>query len=465
MPRTCLSCPLNESGVVASTAALALEARAIWYAGTAANGSGSGGAAKAPRSTPRERCGAKALFYREWASDASADTSRMGYFDRRSFLAALGAGALAARAGTGAHAQDIDGFPRIDYGLVLSGGGAKGAYEAGIIDALASGIPDGAPLRPYGGVAGTSIGCLNGWFVATGQYSQMRALWMNVVNDRVFRLKPEFAKIEEERAGLFDRLYQMIHLGLGVRRHVEGLCQTEPALEWIEKYVDPSRPTLVPFAWAVTNLTRRSSEYFYRLPAAVSASERDAVLGAFQSTLAPGTVVREATDDLLHRALFASACLPIVFEPIELPAPDGSGSDQYCDGGVAANTPLAFARTVAHKVHVVLLNPPARERMYDNALDVGWAAYDTMQRHIMYAAIRSTYVETQIKREFANDPRAERLLRNIADSEVAFLRPLEKLPVETTTFDDGLRIAKAYEMGMRDAAHGFKPYQPGDVLI
>lgn len=384
--------------------------------------------------------------------------------DRRSFLAALGAGALAAGTPATAAAADIDGFPRIDYGLVLSGGGAKGAYQAGIVDALSAGTPDGQPLHPYGGVAGTSIGCLNGWFVATGQYSHMRALWMNVANEHIFRPKPQFAKIGDTDAGVLDRFFQLMHLGSGLRKDVQGLCETGPALDWIERYVDPQRPTLIPFAWAVTNLTRQTSEYFYRLPAHVSSATRDAVLAAFSSTIGPDTVVREAPDEILHKALFASACLPIVFDPVQLPAPDGNGLNQYCDGGVAANTPLAFARTVAHNVHVVLMNPPARETTYTNALGIGWAAYDTMQRHIMYSAIRSTYVETQIKRRFANKYGIESELRNIADADVSFLRPAEKLPVETITFNDGELIAKAYAAGMRDAANGFTPYRPEDVL-
>jgi predicted acylesterase/phospholipase RssA len=388
----------------------------------------------------------------------------MARVDRRSFLAALFSGAAAAAAPLAARAQDIDKYPRLDYGLVLSGGGAKGAYEAGVIDALAHGIPDGSPLRPYGGVAGTSIGCLNGWFVATGQYSRMRALWMNVANERVFRLKPEFAKIEESGAGVLDRLYQLMHLGFGVRKDVRGLCESAPALEWLQRYVDPAQPALIPFAWAVTNLTRQTSEYFYRLPASVPASTRDAVLAAFSSTLLPGTVVREATNDILHHALFASAALPVIFDPVELPAPDGKGTNQYCDGGVAANTPLGFARTVAHNVHVIVLNPPTADQTYRNAFDIAWAAYDTMQRHIMYAAIRSTYVESEIKKEFQRDRTAERLVSGIADARVAFLRPGETLPVDTTTFDDAERIANAYAMGMRDARGGFKPYTPGDFI-
>jgi predicted acylesterase/phospholipase RssA len=398
----------------------------------------------------------------------------MAAFDRRAFLAALGAGALApsvadAAPGFGA---DRDGYPRVEYGLVLSVGGAKGAYEAGVIDALAAGIPDGRPLRPYGGVAGTSIGCLNGWFVATGQYSQMRRLWMNVANERIFRLKPQYEKIGQETAGVGTRLYELLHLGLGLRKNVEGLCRTAPALGWIEKYVDPAAPTLLPFAWAVTNITAQRSEYFYRLPADVSKSEREAVLRAFTYTLDATTVVREATDDILHKAIFASACLPIVFDPVELPAADGSGVEQFCDGGVAANTPLTFARTVAHNVHVVLLTPPTTKAFYGDAFEIGWAAYETMQRHIIYTAIRSTYFETMNKRAVMNlpervldrYPKVRAFVENIADANVAFLRPLETLPVETTSFDDGSKLAQAYAMGMRDARRGFKPYEPGDEL-
>lgn len=397
----------------------------------------------------------------------------MAVFDRRAFLASLGAGAvLPAVAQAAPFQSDADAFPRLDYGLVLSGGGAKGAYEAGIIDALAAGIPDGRPMRPYGGVAGTSIGCLNGWFVSTGAYSTMRKLWMNVANERVFRLKPQYAKIEDPSAGVASRLIEAMRLASGIRKHVEGLCQTQPALEWIEKYVDPQAPTLLPFAWAVTNLTAQRSEYFYRLPAGTSKTAREAVLRQFQYTLDPTSVVREATDEILHRAIFASACLPIVFDPIELPSADGSHTDQYCDGGVAANTPLAFARTVAHNVHVVLLTPPITEAIYPNAFEIGWSAYDTMQRHIFYSAIRSTYYETNAKRTMLQLPHAVlkqypdvlAFVESIADASVAIIRPDKTLPVETTTFDDGKRIAQAYELGMRDAARGFTPYHPGIAL-
>jgi hypothetical protein len=89
--------------------------------------------------------------------------------DRRRFLLALGASGiapalLAANRGSGAA------FEPLERALVRSGGSARGAYEAGIVGAVAARgrVPDGQPLPPYEIVCGTSIGALNGWFVATG---------------------------------------------------------------------------------------------------------------------------------------------------------------------------------------------------------------------------------------------------------------------------------------------------------
>ncbi|HEU5075786.1 MAG TPA: patatin-like phospholipase family protein, partial [Polyangiaceae bacterium] len=72
-------------------------------------------------------------------------------------------------------------------GLVLSGGGMRGAYEvgvlAGIVDALGLGTNDAAPFDV---LAGTSVGAINAAFVAAnshvGHYNvrQLRKRWANL---------------------------------------------------------------------------------------------------------------------------------------------------------------------------------------------------------------------------------------------------------------------------------------------
>ena len=58
-------------------------------------------------------------------------------------------------------------------GLVLEGGGTKGAYQIGAYKALrALGIQ-------FTGIAGTSIGALNGAFIVQGDYEAMEDIWIN----------------------------------------------------------------------------------------------------------------------------------------------------------------------------------------------------------------------------------------------------------------------------------------------
>ncbi len=58
------------------------------------------------------------------------------------------------------------------YGLILEGGGAKGAYHVGAYKAL---IELGIEI---GGVAGTSIGALNGAAIVQGDISKLENLWL-----------------------------------------------------------------------------------------------------------------------------------------------------------------------------------------------------------------------------------------------------------------------------------------------
>lgn len=59
--------------------------------------------------------------------------------------------------------------------LCIEGGGAKGAYEAGVIKAL---YDNG--IKEYAAVAGTSIGAINGYFVTTGNIEKLAYIWNNL---------------------------------------------------------------------------------------------------------------------------------------------------------------------------------------------------------------------------------------------------------------------------------------------
>jgi NTE family protein len=90
----------------------------------------------------------------------------------------LGAGSAAASS-CGPSTRPLD----APIALVLSGGGAKGAYEAGVAAVF---VERGLPIRL---VAGSSAGALNAAMVADGRMDRLEALWRGLSRGRVYSLR------------------------------------------------------------------------------------------------------------------------------------------------------------------------------------------------------------------------------------------------------------------------------------
>jgi predicted acylesterase/phospholipase RssA len=389
--------------------------------------------------------------------------------DRRRFLLSLGATALAPALLAASTDDATD--ESLARALVLSGGGARGAYEAGVVGELAAvgGVTDGSPLPPYEVVCGTSIGALNGWFVATAQYTKLRDMWFTISAANLIHLKRQFAALRDPESGVLDRAAALVALS-GLASNQRALLQNEPVFDWIRRNIDATKPLQVPLVWATTNLTEQRTEYFFVRP------NRDAEIpAALQRALlrnvGPHTVVREATPDLLHRAIFASAAIPLAFDPVLIPNPDGR-IDQYCDGGVASNSPVGIAHAISRRADVVLLDPPFEpETQYTDAVEVAFGAYGTMQRKILESEMRSAYFESAGERAFARLGTQDAVKAAQGDSDLAtlietshtidlrYLRPAKELPLGVVAFNDEVGIYDAYRVGWEDAARGFTPYK------
>ena len=66
-----------------------------------------------------------------------------------------------------------------EYGLVLEGGGAKGAYQIGAWKALKEA---GIHVK---GIAGTSVGALNGALIAMDDFEKAERIWETIHYSRV----------------------------------------------------------------------------------------------------------------------------------------------------------------------------------------------------------------------------------------------------------------------------------------
>ncbi len=389
--------------------------------------------------------------------------------ERRDFLRAVG-GAAIAPALLGASSADSP-AESVERALVLSGGGARGAYEGGLIGALAAvrGLSDGSPLLPYGFVCGTSIGALNSWFVATGQYTKLRDLWYTIGGQHLMQLKPQYAALHDPESGVLDIAASAVRV-VGLTRNQRAVLESEPVLDWITRNVDPNTPLVMPMAWAVTNLSFERPEYFYLGAKGEGDILPEWVVHALQVTLGPQTIVREATPDLLHRALFASAAIPIVFDPVVMPGPDGTPC-QYCDGGVASNSPVGIAHAVSKAADVVLLDPPFEpDADLNDAIEVAFSAYGTMQRKILETEMRNVYAQSVAKDTFGrlspeklarvsqSSGMLAKMVAALPVTELRYLRPEKVLPVTVAGFDDQTGINETFKTGWEDLGRGFAAY-------
>lgn len=119
------------------------------------------------------------------------------------------------------------------YGIVLEGGGAKGAYQLGAWSALRElGIE-------YCGVVGTSVGALNAAMMVQGDYYKAKDLWENMT----------FSKVVKVNDGILDKIlnYEFISKDVTEYRdelkevlNIEGLDIT-PLKETIRTHVNEDK--------------------------------------------------------------------------------------------------------------------------------------------------------------------------------------------------------------------------------
>ena len=62
--------------------------------------------------------------------------------------------------------------PPLRMGVVLAGGGAKGAYQIGCLRALQD-----AGLSPLDAISGASVGAIHGVMLAAGRLDEADAIW------------------------------------------------------------------------------------------------------------------------------------------------------------------------------------------------------------------------------------------------------------------------------------------------
>jgi NTE family protein len=132
--------------------------------------------------------------------------------------------------------------------LILSGGGTKGAYEAGVVAALAEA---GLPIRL---IAGSSAGALSAAMIAAGRADRLEATWRSITREQIYSLRaPTFF------AGLLPGWLTLRALG-----GASSLLDPRPLRELITASVEFERIRSSPIGLLVTttDIVRREPRVF-----------------------------------------------------------------------------------------------------------------------------------------------------------------------------------------------------------
>lgn len=186
-------------------------------------------------------------------------------------------------------------------GLVLEGGGAKGAFHAGAVKAL---IEKGFI---FDGVAGTSIGALNGALIAQGDFENCYKLWENVFPSTMLDVDDD--KFEM----FFDGAFQREDFSYAIKLARQAIANKGLSMSKVQDVVNNY----------VIEEKLRSSPIDFAL-VTVSVSDKWRPLEIFKE---------EVPEGLLKEYILASAYYPAFNRPT-------IQGKSYMDGGMYDNCPI-----------------------------------------------------------------------------------------------------------------------------
>ncbi len=246
---------------------------------------------------------------------------------------------------TDAHPHDE---PRV--GLVLSGGGARGAYEVGVIRYVRERLRH---ARPFHVITGSSVGAVNGAYLAAtadrprAQGRMLARVWSDLDLDRIYRFGwRQMRSLPQVLLGRnlpSDEHGQTLG-GLIDARHIEDVVRSR--IPWAGIQANLRNGSLHGFACSATELQTGITTVF------VQTADGD----RSEWPKVPGQVVQHTTITPAHA--LASAAIPVLFPAVRV------GNSLFVDGSLRQNTPVRPAMHMgATRLLVVGLrhNPPTPE--------------------------------------------------------------------------------------------------------
>lgn len=212
---------------------------------------------------------------------------------------------------------------------MLPGAGARGAYQVGVLKAIARLLPERAP-NPFNVICGTSAGAINAAVLAgraanfERAIADMEAVWGNFSADQVYRAD-DWTMLKTSLHWLAAAVFG----GLGVRNPA-ALLDNAPLRELLTSNVRFD---------GIARAIEQGHLDAIAVTASAYATARSVTFFQGRPELASWTRVRRIgrAETLTLDHLMASAAVPFVFPPVQI------GGEFYGDGSMRHRAPLSPA--------------------------------------------------------------------------------------------------------------------------
>jgi NTE family protein len=245
--------------------------------------------------------------------------------------------------------------PRL--GLVLSGGGARGAYQVGVLKAIAELTSPDAPV-PFRIISGTSAGAIIAAILAShardfreGAQS-LESFWRNFTVTQVFRADVGSML----RSGL--RVLLALLSGGWLVPPPRSLLDNQPLRELLERHVNFARVRQALDHGDLDALAVHASAY--REAVSVAFYEATGPMEAWRTDSSQGEPAELGLDHLM-----ASAAVPFLFPPVRI------GNEYFGDGAMRQMAPLSTVTALGAERLLIIGVQPQRAERRESALGFG----------------------------------------------------------------------------------------------
>ena len=317
-------------------------------------------------------------------------------------------------------------------GLILSGGGARAAYQVGVLKAIHKILPKGH-YNPFDIISGTSAGAING--VALASYAEnyrigikhLERIWMHFTPEQIYRtdfLGISHGLMKIMRSLIIGRRFKNDPVSLLNNQPLRDLLDEAIKFDQIQSAIDNG--ALHALAVNCSGLDSGESVAFFQGHYSITNWDRHRRIG------------KRTRVTLDH--LMASSAIPMIFPAVKL------HGEYYADGAVRQLAPISPALHLgAEKVMVIGVSGIAHKRKEHIRENPSYPSPAKIMGHMLNAAFLDS-MEADVERLSRINRTVEKIPEEIRKAQGMELKTIDLLEINPSRSIDQIAGEHAHEI-------------------